>query len=1473
MFRINSLFTAGVSAIALLIGVGPAFAQAQDPSVKIGQGVQITPSAAMTYYGAAVTRTTSPASTNYPPEFLSLAKGLGSDDAVANPGGYADQVYDYVRNGIDIEPMFGSAKGLLGTIIDKNGTAFDQAELMVQLLRYGGIAADYQLVEVTHTETETANWLKFQNPDGTFNATALRQYLSDAGIPFNSVGTNITVLHPIVRASLSGTSYYFDPGYKPHRLIQGVALAAATGYSRTSFQSTAESTVVNGTVGGIPTVKAFNASGIDTQLNNLSGNLLNWTNSNKPVSMIEDLVGGYRILEATKPSGGWRQTSLSYIGTTWTTWTGASRIPDQFRTKLNFRLEGDTHDGLGGPNVHVVYFDGTNNFFTDEVYGRRFWIDTDPVLYNFNLSLKLDDTVIASATATQPGLSRPLHPLDRGGASATLTINHPYAASSGSYMDKVIGFGIDYFHPISLILGIGHTTNALSSRHGPEMYGQRQLTPISTANIFFPNGEESIAGDGPYYKSDSAKIRAADTWMEEASRMYDLQSRVSGGANIIHHHVGVSFGEYNLTVKRPTTPPTTNMFNPPSEDLAPGTEWTRLSIDSGLSLRSITADTMSENALRLSVAASSATLEGSVFEQLNDQVISASTASRYAWANNFGNSDACATELPQITCSTPVPLQFAKVDSTSTGTTWLKPSDSGFTDIRVEISNIPSCGPIVNLGPGVACYSTPATLTSPIRWTYNTGGYGGANISYNSNFTEIKHNITSNLHTYKGGGGAASPEANHDYDPKKVADILKDTFTDRSSEHGVSLANGQFSFSPGPDLVVGNPKGASALSFERYYSGGEGSTTGLPDGWTHNWDYSGEITSTGDEPMGSGQGRAASATLAAFIAMQDVLKSDPLNVKNHIEALLINDWWRRQLTFNATTIRRARSLEQFVRVPTASGDVWLAPKGSASNLLFTGSRSISNPSGTAKGFSQYWNYSSVGISWIGGDQSRLNLTLSARLKRFEDATIWNQQFSSLYKSPGSEAYYLPSTYVMANGQTLTFGYNSIAPNGIPASRLSTVSNSFGRTLTFNYAAPVVQGAIAPLISVTDNAGQTVSFIYGQVGPTGYGNLGVTLDTVNLPGGRTVRYEYVGNTTSWTGAPATMRIMNTPRMRHVFDSNAMALPIASRQPVIRLDYDSNWLVSNLYDAIAVTAPTTRNPFKMRVAPGRWGGRIDPLNGFYQVFYDQDGRAETFIDELGRTTTALYDSWGRVINRTLPEGNSNAFVYDIKSNVLSITQTPKPGSGLAIKTASATYDPLFNKPITVTDFNGKTTNLTYIQSGSGKGEILQALPPADLSGVHPQYDFTYTGLGLVNTITTKISATTSRVDQNTYDPVNGNLTVAAKDINGLNLSSGFVYDALGNAVQVDGPRSDVDDKTYTTFDTARRPVFEIGVDPDGVDVLKRTIVKHYYDQNGKETRTETGIGQATDGSDFIAKSYKMVVYDAAGNAVSTETGAVQ
>ena len=124
----------------------------------------ITPSAAEAYYTSSTTSSNSTGTTAYPNEIVELAKALNNN---------VDEIYDFVRNYVDTAFIFGLQKGAVGALVDKSGTPFDQAKLMVDLLRQAGYAtANYKLGQITLSGAQFQAWTNITNAQAACNLLA-----------------------------------------------------------------------------------------------------------------------------------------------------------------------------------------------------------------------------------------------------------------------------------------------------------------------------------------------------------------------------------------------------------------------------------------------------------------------------------------------------------------------------------------------------------------------------------------------------------------------------------------------------------------------------------------------------------------------------------------------------------------------------------------------------------------------------------------------------------------------------------------------------------------------------------------------------------------------------------------------------------------------------------------------------------------------------------------------------------------------------------------------------------------------------------------------------------------------------------------------------------------------------------------------------------------------------------------------------
>ncbi|MBO8171535.1 MAG: hypothetical protein H0Z33_06585 [Bacillaceae bacterium] len=129
-------------------------------------------------------------------ESMSLPDQPGSEDLAETPetrvtdairqladslGDDPQALYEYVRNHIEFEPYYGSRKGAQGTLDQKEGNDYDQASLLIALLRYHDIPARYVRGVVEVPVEQAMNWAGAETPEAAIRV------LGSAGIPVTGV--------------------------------------------------------------------------------------------------------------------------------------------------------------------------------------------------------------------------------------------------------------------------------------------------------------------------------------------------------------------------------------------------------------------------------------------------------------------------------------------------------------------------------------------------------------------------------------------------------------------------------------------------------------------------------------------------------------------------------------------------------------------------------------------------------------------------------------------------------------------------------------------------------------------------------------------------------------------------------------------------------------------------------------------------------------------------------------------------------------------------------------------------------------------------------------------------------------------------------------------------------------------------------------------------------------------------------------
>jgi len=422
-----------------------------------------------------------------PASIPELARALRNDP---------DLIYEYVRNNVEYVPIWGVQKGPVGTILDNQGTAFDQAGLMVDLLRQAGYTASYVRGRLNLMAAQVGDWLGVD----TTNVCAVLNLLGNGQVPIASVTAtaagscpgstaalySIKIDHVWVKVNIGGTSYYFDPSYKPHTRKTGIDLVTATGYNAAAYLAAATS----GATVTADYVQNIHRTNIRNNLAAYAGNLAAYLRTNKPAGVLDDVIGGMTINPHSGPI--LRQTTLPYQDTSvaLTEWT--TDIPASYKPTLRLQYQG---------------IDAT--YTSDAIYGKRLSITyngaNQPVLM-------LDGTVAATGTATTPGTY----------ANVSFTVTH--GAYAYTYANQAFTQQIKAGGTFVIGNGWGPVGRGAIERHRARLEDARASGAADTSELAL----------------GSSLALLSSNWIAQLVQATYISDRLSRTNTLFHHQVGIA---------------------------------------------------------------------------------------------------------------------------------------------------------------------------------------------------------------------------------------------------------------------------------------------------------------------------------------------------------------------------------------------------------------------------------------------------------------------------------------------------------------------------------------------------------------------------------------------------------------------------------------------------------------------------------------------------------------------------------------------------------------------------------------------------------------------------------------------------------------------------------------------------------------------------------------------------------------------
>ena len=333
------------------------------------------------------------AASTQPIEITTLAQALKCDP---------DLVFEYVYNNIEYEPLFGSNKGALGTLLDLRGNDIDQVQLLSALLEASGFpdsSITYVYGVVALNGGDAANWLGVKN-DGY----AILNLLANGGIPLEGWNidqqgalTAVAFAHVWAQVQLPGNPCggpcVFEPSIKGHNVNSGLGnIGTLLQYSQQAFLSAAGGTTDSVSISGI------NRANVRNTLVGYANNLINYIKQTNQVRTLNDVIGGKTIAPLQGSPIRWSRNPFAL--TTQPTgfpqaWPNAT-IPNAYRTCFTVAMPGVTPQTCANATSQTILL------YSDQTYGHRITVFSIQNGSNFVPTLRIDGAPPPNGQSTGP---------------------------------------------------------------------------------------------------------------------------------------------------------------------------------------------------------------------------------------------------------------------------------------------------------------------------------------------------------------------------------------------------------------------------------------------------------------------------------------------------------------------------------------------------------------------------------------------------------------------------------------------------------------------------------------------------------------------------------------------------------------------------------------------------------------------------------------------------------------------------------------------------------------------------------------------------------------------------------------------------------------------------------------------------------------------------------------------------------------
>jgi RHS repeat-associated protein len=1262
----------------------------------------------------------------------------------------ADLIYEYVYNNIEYEPLYGSNKGALGTLLDQRGDDADQAILFVALLR----AAGYQttgFTNITYSLSGDVVSSVFNVPN---DGIAIESLLTEAGIPWENAVVNpdgtlasIDISHFIAAVQSAGTWYYFDPSFKPHHMaVPSTNLATALGYTQSGFLADIGGTITSLSISGV------NRGNLRSDLVKYASNLYQYILTNDQAISTGSLIGGSSIISLT---GSPYRTTMPGVtpDTTFPDVCPNQSLTSSCRASITINMPGSSSS-----QAIISY--------SDQTYGHRITVFSEPSGSNYVPTLLIDG---AAPSCVNAGTCTNVGPATAFGGSWAI----PVQINSANHSN----FGV-YSCPSGVTATACYTLTAKAGGsyligdgmgqvgRGMVEYHRKLLAMAQAAGS--PTSSEIVMGE------NLAAISYG--WLAEHANEQRMSDNLIGTTTLYLFGVGIT-GEGELQSTGMAAP----FVDLPLNVTAPVPKSSTYSTTTVAGV-AFPTPYVAEALTDVSIAS---ILESGILEQTQAPLVGATAASTIKIVDD--NMDASYPGSLGTTYFADGTTTAGQAAFTSTILPAITPhySSSDLAAIEAQVYGgaqllVPEAGTLAIgswVGAGYTSLSSPSGSGALKLFELITGGMSGGFFGLDDPSSPDFTVLT--LPT----GATATVIAPIDPTPSLF------DFTTLEPVDGVT---GAYIYDH-TDLITGSGKFPYALPFTRTYVSASGTAltdsmadSGIGNGWLHNFAVSTRVDSDPYTAIGASDSPAirSVSAIAALYVMQDLLSVTPTAQTMTVSSMVAR-WLGDQLAGNAVFVAQPQTTEEFIALPHADG---------SSSFAYTA------PPGSTARVSQ----------------------LSAGVLQY---TMKDGEIQLFGPTPTGAL----QSWRFPNGMSVNLTY--------AGANLSTVSNNLGRSLSFTYSGQ-------DIASVTDDTGRSVQYAYD-----GDHNLTRVTDpaaaTTAFAYDTSGAYDTLGHLTQifYPANPGTPFVTNwyDPLGRVVQQANANG---------DATDFYLSGPRSEIVDGLGnrhVTYQTDRGS----VLNDDW-----VLSGDADIFSDTPQQ-----NGIVNVTLNQYDGLDRLTQTTLPEGGITSYLYDNTvnpwaNNIASVTRTAKPGSTLSPLVTAYTYDPIWNRPTSITDPLGLLMTRSY---DAATGNLLTSVADA---GPAPHFNarssFTYNAVGQVLTATDPQATITKFA----YDGF-GNQTYITRDFGHLNQHTGFTYDALGNVVAVLDPNGNL---TRRTYDADRRLTSTIS--PPAPAQLTTALT---YDPNGQLLQAQqsaNGIVLQTQTATYTPTGMLATITDGNGN---TTTGA--